>query len=233
MSRCHQTFLAEAGDLVQKKIVALLYRRTGHRTLQHHLVGGSMNPVDVMSKDWRDCGAVKEEDIVVLSPTSDRRRRRHEQASVDAEKARRQRQGNKPFYLILDREGRPYGLGKPAWIAEINKLAAGLDPSCTHIRKQTFEAVQTFRDRLDENFDYLGTLNEDYLRSLMGKAVTKRRSELISLIKTKQKPPKHTNKYIGNEIWKRLQKLASSKQREQKSEQGRYANSCRRVVGRT
>ena len=88
----------------------------------------------------------------------------------------RQKSGKKPFYLQLDGQGIPYGIGRPAWIAVINKLATGLDPPCTHVRKQIFEDVQTFKDRLNDAFEYSGTLNEDYLRGLMGKAVTKKMS---------------------------------------------------------
>jgi len=130
---------------------------------------------------------------------------------------------------MLDSEGKPHGSGKPAWIAEINKLATGLDPSCTHVRKQTFEDVQTFKDRLSDFFEYSGTLNEDYLRGLMGKVVTKKRAELISFIRNGGEQPKT----IDEQVWKRLTKLAFSEQTEAKSEQGRYANACRRTIGRT
>ena len=131
--------------------------------------------------------------------------------------------------MILDDQGRPYGIGKPTWIKKINRLVAGLDPSCTHIRKHTFEAVQTFKDRLNEHFDYSGRLNEDFLRGLMEKAVTKRRGELIVLIRNNGDQPKH----FDQEIWKCLENLANSKQREDKSEQGRHANACWKTYGRT
>ena len=160
---------------------------------------------------------------------ADRRRRRHSQATREEEVAQRQRDGKKPFYLTLDADGKPYGAGKPAWVAEIGKLATGLDPSCTHIARQTYEAVTTLKARLNQSFDYSGTMNDDYLRSMMGKAVTKKRTELISLIKKGGTQPLH----IDREVWERLVKLANSKQREEKSEQGRYANACRKTYGRT
>ena len=129
----------------------------------------------------------------------------------------------------MDREGKPYGPGKPSWIAEINKLAKSLNPSCTHIRKQTYEDVQMFRDRLDENFEYSRPLNEDYLRALMGRAVMKIRTELIHFIHNNGERQKH----IDNEVWLHLEKLATSKQRELKSEQGRHANACRKIISRS
>ena len=188
-----------------------------------------MNYRDVLATKKTSSAHVKEHNIVETSAASDRRRRRHEQVVLEADMAKWQRNGSKPFYLSLDREGRPYGPGKPSWIAQINKLAAGLDPSCTHIKKQTFQDVQTFKDRLDDVFDYSGTLNEDYLRALMEKAVTKRRSELISMIKNNVDQPKH----VDREVWIRLEKFAASKQREAKSEQGCHANACRIQLGRT
>jgi len=98
--------------------------------------------------------------------------------------------------------------GKPAWIAEINKLAKGLDPSCTQVRKQTYEDVQTFKERLNKLFEYSRKLDEDHLRGLMGKAVTKKRTKWISYIKNDGKRPLD----IDEEVWLRLEKLAYSKQ---------------------
>jgi hypothetical protein len=120
----------------------------------------------------------------VASPAFERRKRRYKQAAREADSARREKDGKKPFYITVDKDGIPYGTGKPAWMAEINKLATGLDPSCTHIKKQTYEDVCIFKERLNRNFEYSGELNEEHLRGLMGKAVTKKRVELIALIKT-------------------------------------------------
>jgi hypothetical protein len=39
--------------------------------------------------------------------------------------------------------------------------------------------------------------------------------------------------HIDAEVWERLQKLAASKQWEEKSQQGRYANACRKTINRT
>ena len=129
--------------------------------------------------------------------------------------------------MTLDSEGKPYGLGKPARVAEIGKLATA--KSCTHIARQTYDDVTTFKTRLDERFEYSGTLNEDDLRSMMGKGITKKRGELFKLIRKGGSQPLH----IDHEVWERLVKLEASKQREAKSEQGRYANACRRTYGRT
>lgn len=113
----------------------------------------------------------------------DRRTRRYKQIAREEESAQRKRDGKKPFYLTLDSTGKPYGPGRPAWITEIGKLAVGLDPSCTHISRQTFEDVTTMKARLNERFEYSGPLNEDYLKTMMGRAVTTKRSDLIKKIK--------------------------------------------------
>lgn len=158
--------------------------------------------------EQRGEGKVKDEKDCLPQRAVDRRTRRHKQAAREEEIAQRKRDGKKPFYLTLDAEGKPYGPGKPAWVAEIGKLAAGLDPSCTHISRQTYEAVTTLKSRLNESFEYSGTLSDDHLRSMMGKAVTKKRTDLISLIKKGGSQPLH----IDHEVWERLVKLAASRQ---------------------
>ena len=172
---------------------------------------------------------MKLEQIPLPSPAFERRQRRYKQAAREADSAKREKDGKKPFYITLDKDGIPYGTGKPAWMAEINKLAMGLDPSCTHIKKQTYDDVSIFKERLNRSFEYSGELNEEHLRGLMGKAVTKKRTELITLIKRGGSQPMH----IDAEVWERLQKLAASKQWEEKSQQGRYANACRKTINRT
>lgn len=172
---------------------------------------------------------VKRGDNIFPSAAMDRRTRRYKQSVYEAETSKRKKEGKKSFYLTVDKQGKPFGPGMKAWYSDINKLAKFLDPSCTHIRKQTYEDMCIFRERLNENFEYSDDVNEDFLRSLVGKAVTRRRSELISLIRKEgSKPPNFDDK-----IWKRLEKIANSRQREERTQHGRYANSCRKTMGRT
>ena len=172
---------------------------------------------------------VEQEHGPLLTAAMDRRTRRFKQALLEAETSKWKREGKKTFYMTLDSEGKPVGTGKKAWIAEINKLAKGLDPSCTHIRKQTYEDMCVFKDRLSDNFEYSGDLNEDHLRALAGKAVTKIRTKLISMIRRGEEQPLN----IDEGIWTRLQKIAFSRQRDERTEHGRYANACRKTLGRT
>lgn len=151
------------------------------------------------------------------------------QAARKGHASSREKDGKKPFYIIVDREGIPYGSGKPAWMQEINKLAIDLDPSCTHIRKQTYEDVTVFKERLSQSFEYSGQLNEEHLRTLMERAVTSKRRQLMALIKEGGAQPNH----IDSEVWECLLKLKASKQWEEKSLQGKKANSSRKTINRT
>lgn len=63
----------------------------------------------------------------------------------------------------------------------------------------------------------------------MGRMVTNKRSELYALIRSGGSQPLH----IDREVWERLVNLESSKQRKDKSEQGRKANASRKTYGRT
>jgi len=88
----------------------------------------------------------KTKDIAELSSPSNRKKRRYKFAVRKNERSERQRGGKKTFYLTLNAKGIPYGPGKLAWIVEVNKLASWLDPSCTHIRKQTYEDMSILKD---------------------------------------------------------------------------------------
>lgn len=79
--------------------------------------------------------SMKDEALRGTSPAQGRRERRQKQSFREEEMGRREKDGKKPFYLMVDGQGVPYGPGRPAWVAEINKLVKWLDPSCTHIRK--------------------------------------------------------------------------------------------------
>jgi len=72
-------------------------------------------------------------------------------------------------------------------------------------------------------------LNQDFLRGLLGKAVTRKRIDPITYIRRGGKQ----SLSFDEGIWKRLEKLADSKQREERMEHERYANACHRTVGRT
>ena len=187
------------------------------------------NNADYSRRELAPRREVKLEQLAIASPASERKQRIHKQATREADATRREREGKKAFYVTVDREGVPYGAGRPAWMNEINKLSVGLDPSCTHIKKQTYEDVIIFKERLSQCFEYSGELNEEYLRGLMGRAVGRRRGELIKMIKRGESQPKH----IDSEVWGRLVSYESSEQWKEKSEQGKHANASRKTINRT
>lgn len=147
-------------------------------------------------RDRRGGDPVKVEHLTAASPASERRLRRYRQAAREAKSMKREKNGKKPFYIMVDREGIPYGSGKPAWMSEINKLSIGLDPSCTYIKKQTYKDVLIFKERLSRSFEYSGELNEAHLRSVMGKAVTRRRGELMKVIANNGSQPHHIDSAV-------------------------------------
>lgn len=63
----------------------------------------------------------------------------------------------------------------------------------------------------------------------MDKVVTRKRGDLLKVIDKGGPQPLH----IDHDVWGRLVKLAASKQYEEKSKQGRYANFQRKKLGRT
>jgi hypothetical protein len=169
------------------------------------------------STEQKSSQTMNEDHDFLTERAVDRRTRRYKQVVREEDMARREREGKKPFYLTLDADGKPYGPGRPAWVNEIRKLAAGLDPSCTDVRRQTYEAVSTFKAWLDERFEYSGTLNEDEMKSLLGKAISRKRSELYAKIDKGDPEPLH----IDHAVWQRLVKLAGSRPRRMKSAQGK------------
>lgn len=83
-----------------------------------------------------------------------------------------------------------------------------LDPTCTYLKRQTYAAVTIFKDRLNESFDYSSNLNNDYLRAVIGRAVSKRRSKLMKVIKEGGSQPMHSSL----DRWRRMVKLTCAQQ---------------------
>lgn len=88
----------------------------------------SLSPCGTLSTPREDQGTrvtarredetVKEDQSNLTTRAVDRRTRRHKQAAREEEVARREREGKKPFYIIVDAEGKPYGSGKQAGLVK-------------------------------------------------------------------------------------------------------------------
>jgi len=137
----------------------------------------------------RDQRLVKCKYLPKSSSLEERRKRCYKSRIRESIRLKRQRGGKKPFYITLNVEGISYGPSKPTWTAKVNKLAAWLDPSCTHICKQTYEDMTILKDRLNDNFKYSRNFNQDHMRGLFSKALTKKMTELIVYIKKGGKQP--------------------------------------------
>lgn len=57
---------------------------------------------------------VQRDHTPVIDAAEDRKARRKKQAAREENMAWRQLDGKKTFYLTLDSEGKPYGMGKPS-----------------------------------------------------------------------------------------------------------------------
>lgn len=158
-----------------------------------------------------------------------RRERRDREMLRDDTAAVRESSGRKPHYVHISAEGRPYGHGVTTWNDAIAKCVRSLDPSYIDIRQQPFQLMEILFKRLDEDFEYSADVNSAWLRTRIGNALSSYRHELIKMIQAEKEQPK----WVSEEIWHKLVKLEGSENFKVKSEQMRFANSCRRTKGRT
>lgn len=165
-----------------------------------------------------------------IKPESTKRQERREREAKREEAAEaRGNRGKKPHYINVSSEGKPYGLGITVWNDSLAKLVRGLDPSYIDVRQQPFHLMDILMTRLSEDFDYSEPLNPAWLRQRIGNALSSYRHELIRMIQLQQERPP----WINETIWTKLVKLEGSEKFRQKSEQMKFANSCRRTKGRT
>jgi hypothetical protein len=180
------------------------------------------NPVE------RECVGTKVKEEFV-SESEKRRDHRHRQKKREEESSRRESRGKKPYYLMVIRDGHPYGEGVNTWRAEVNKLAIALDPSVMDIRQQPHEDIMIVVKRLADNFEYSRPLSEEHLRGILGKQVMNKRHVLYNSIKAgAQIPPG-----MDEKVWKRLKKIIHNPVHVARGKRMQYANSCRKTLRRT
>lgn len=158
-----------------------------------------------------------------------RMERRDREAERKITTKRRVEFGQRPHFVDVNEEGKPYGLGISVWNDALCKVVRGLDPFYIDIRQQPFHLMETLMQRLNDDFEYSNDVNPKWLRMRIGNALSSYRHELMKLIQSKQESPK----WVDNAVWNRLVKIAGSDKFHAKSEQMRYANSCRKTKGRT
>ena len=93
---------------------------------------------------------------------------RDREAERDMSMKRRLDEGNRPHFVHVNEEGRPYGLGITFWNKAVCKYVKGLDPSYIDIRQQPFYLIKTLMLRPLEDFEYSKHINLRWLRTRIG-----------------------------------------------------------------
>ena len=183
--------------------------------------GGSSTP---FGKDSTSVSAFS------LNPESAcRRERRLLEREREDRAIERENAGKKRFYVHVNEDGKPYGLGIGTWNDMLGKVVRGLDPSYIDIRHQPFHLMETLCERLNEHFEYSDKVNPAWLRARVGAALSSYRHDLIKRIEYEGNRPH----WVSESIWEKLVTMAGSDKFKAKSEQMRKANASRRTKGRT
>lgn len=205
-------------------------------------VNGSSSKRSLNGEPWTTV-TVKEEGTPSIHPRSkmllssltlkkesvQRRERREKELEREIDRERQIHAGGKRNYINVNQDGKPYGLGITAWNDALGKVVRGLDPSYIDIRHQPFHLMEILMNRLNEDFKYSADINPSWFRTRVENALSSYRHELIKMIQAKEDRPA----WVTENIWSKLQELEASQKFRVKSEQMRFANSCRRTKGRT
>lgn len=112
--------------------------------------------------------------------------RRDREAEREISMKRRVELDQRPHYVHVNEEGKPYGLGILVWNDALCKVVRGLDPSYIDIRHQPFHLMETLIQRLNDDFEYSNDVNPKWLRTRIGNALSSYRHGLMKLIQSKQ-----------------------------------------------
>lgn len=118
----------------------------------------------------------------VESETTKRMERRERRNFRENSMRKREKEGKKAFYLLVNYRGIPYGDGLGAWKSDLNKLARALDPSVMDIKQQPPAELATLRRRLRQNFEYSAPVDPLYIRRLVGTALAQYRCKLMKMV---------------------------------------------------
>ena len=161
--------------------------------------------------------------------SQDRKDRRNREAEQESASQLRENEGKKTHFVHVSVDGKPYGHGIFVWNDALCKVVRGLDPSYIDIRQQPYHLMETLMKRMSEDFEYSDDINPSWLRTRIGNALSSYRHDLMKLIDAGEECPS----WVKHDVWEKLVKIHGSLQFKQKSEQMRYANSCRKRKGRT
>lgn len=90
--------------------------------------------------------------------------------------------GHRPYFVHVNKEGKPYGLGISVRNDGLCKVVRGLDPSYIDIHHQPFHFMETLMQPLNDDFEYNNDINPKWLGLHTGNVLSSYRHELIKLI---------------------------------------------------
>ena len=162
--------------------------------------------------------------------TKKRRERRHAQASREREGVRRSREGLPRNYLLVDEHSKePYGQGVSSWRKELMLLSRKLDPTIGNINRQPQVALKEIADWNQHTWEYSGPIKERYVKEVIARGVTLRRSELWKKIRLEEPKPED----VSDRTWRSLARQLESPATIRKAEICSRANASRVNFGRT
>ena len=180
-----------------------------------------------------DAGALVERESMrnMALPESCRRREsRRKHNSMKKEANRRQSEGKKPFFVVVDSDtGEVYGNGLKNWKKEVKKISYSLDPSVVDVRRFPKEKLKEAREKLAEKFEYSSKLSKGFFRSVLGRALSQRRNAVLALIESGVPCPLS----FDERIWNTLKKYKDDPATQKKREDTQRARASRGSGGRT
>ncbi|KAG0574272.1 hypothetical protein KC19_VG249300 [Ceratodon purpureus] len=170
-----------------------------------------------MSSD-QETGALMEQHPIhgQSDPDSYRRREsRRKLRSMKKEASRRESEGKKPYFVIVDSDtGEVYGNGLKNWKKEVKKISYSLDPLVVDVRRFPKEKLREAREKLAEKFEYSSKLSKGFIWSVLGRALSQRRNAVLALIESGIPCPLSFDERVWNTLKKYKDDPATQKKRE-------------------
>jgi hypothetical protein len=159
-----------------------------------------------------------------------RRERRHAQVAREREGDRRRREGLPRNYMLVDKiSGLPYGQGVSAWRKELHLLSRKLDPAVGNINHHPPSEVKEVMEWIEQTWEYSFPINEKFVKDVIARGVSLRRSSLWRRIRTGLPKPDD----ITDRTWRSLEKELQNPTTMRKAELCSLANAARSNFGRT
>ena len=167
---------------------------------------------------------------VYKTETEKRRERRHAHVAREKEGDGRRREGLPRNYMLIDKiSGLPYGQGVTAWRKELHLLTRKLDPAVGNINHHPPSEVKEVMEWIEQTWEYSFPINEKFVKDVIARGVSLRRSSLWKRIRTGLPKPDDITDRTWRSLEKELQNLATMR----KAKLCNLANASRSNFGRT